>query len=196
MVYIKQVVALASLMLLTSTASAQLVVITNSFDENGNWSWTSNGISIGEGTIYTQISGGGIQYSDPWPGPSMIGMTFGFYEPEDTNVLSDLIHFDTATNFSYYSDIGDSELADLTSISLEQLVINNAAYGWGESIATNRYIEIGSEGNNHIEFPLNLYQGEDLVGTEVFVGISDVPEPATLGLLALGGLALLWRRRS
>jgi hypothetical protein len=26
--------------------------------------------------------------------------------------------------------------------------------------------------------------------------VSDIPEPSTIGLLALGGLALLWRKRS
>ena len=190
--YVKTAGVLAFLLLLTSTVSAQLFVVTNQFDENGNWYWTSNGVPLQQGKVFIQIDGGGIQYPDIYTyDQSLIGQTYAFYEPGETN-LSDVIHFNDATHFSYYSGPGDPDMADLISLSLEELVISN---GWADSIATNWFVEIGPEGNNHIEFMLGIYQGETQIGIEQYIGISDVPEPATLGLLALGGLALAAYRR-
>lgn len=156
---------------------------TYTFDENGNWSWSGGG----NGQVTEQLSGGGIQYDESVTGYSfystLVGQTYGFFEKGtsfDLTNLLDVIHFDDASHFSYYSDPGDTDLADLTSGSLQDLLQSK---GW--SISSKSY-EVGPEGNN-LTFSAMISDG----GNISFSGINNVPEPASFSLVIIGGLTVL-----
>jgi hypothetical protein len=187
---------LFSLLLLTSAASAQPLIGTYHFDEMANWSWSGGGSGLG-----TPLPAGGVAYPVGVVGypfeQIVIGQTFGFCEPGlpwSLDNLSDVIHFDDAWHFSYYSDVAippeTGELADLINGSLASFV---AGSGWTIP-PENQLFEIGPEGNNHVAFTTMVRD----VGIVEYVGISDIPEPSTVVLFAIGGVGLLayvWCRR-
>lgn len=173
------------------------------FDESGNWSWSDVGNGqllpqipphpIGSGQVTQQIPGGGVQFDLSssrflLPLSSVESQTYGFFEAGtsfDLANLSDVVHFDDAYHFSYYSDFGESDLADLTSGSLTTLI---TSHGWTLP-SQNMFYEFGSEGGNCLTFTVMTPQGVSVI----FYGISDVPEPASFGLMILGGLLGLCR---
>lgn len=161
------------------------------FDELGNATW--NGKPT---TPATAISGGGALFdltdsgiSLPFEG--LLGQTWGWIEPNSTDLISDVIVFGGIGNgtappsnpyqFAYYSDLEatgiENEMADLTSGSLRERFPN----------AINQGLEIGPEGDNYIEFPITTLPGQ----TFIMHGVSDVPEPNTLILIVSAAIGLL-----
>jgi hypothetical protein len=157
---------------------------TFSFDEHLNWSWSGGGGGYG-----SELPIGGIQYSilpTSYAFPlSQVGLTYGFTE---LGAVCDVIHFDTINTFSYYSDSGEPDPADLPG-SLMSFVVGQ---GWN---IDQQFPEVGPDIDNHIEFSV-LIPG---AGTMQFWGISDgvlVPEPHSALLVCLGAAVFALRRKS
>jgi hypothetical protein len=109
-------------------------------------------------------------------------------EPQ-TGEVSDVLRFMPGGNMIFYSDLPvPPEVPDLADIGLP------TAYQANQLIVT----EVGQEGYNWIDYAPQPGQPGDFSSVGYLATyhiISDVPEPATLSLLALGGLAVLRRRR-
>ena len=166
-----------------ATASAVVPVIT--FDENGN------------GTSYDGTSLPWNIGSDGGPG----GMANAFYYQNGPHLvgdlliqeiiggpLSDVVRFGPDGTIFFYSEVPEQgESQDKADIGLP-----SAYY-------TNQYqvTEVGLEGYNWVDYTPSANQPRFVASVPdlTYHIISDVPEPATLSLLALGGLLALRRRR-
>jgi hypothetical protein len=110
------------------------------------------------------------------------------FEPPSTTALSDVIRFVGASLF-FYSDVGPGDLAE-TPFDLGLPV--------GSLPVVVSHAEIGAEGAlNGVDYiPAAGDPGFDPSGIVVgYHFVSDIPEPASLGLMLIGGAALLLRRR-
>jgi hypothetical protein len=117
------------------------------------------------------------------PFSSVITGDVGAYEVGTTDVIYDVLRFDNVNGQArvyIYSDGGDPAPADT---GIPALWISGADR---DPVYVN---EIGTEIDNFFDYtPANQID-------VTYHVISDVPEPATLALLSLGGLALLKRKR-
>ena len=103
----------------------------------------------------------------------------------------------------YLNQSGMLELAPMfTSTSYNILTIGTQLGGWdGVSAYTSSSISLANfSGFSSNLSPLNTDQGNlamtsGSVSLVTFTGTSAVPEPSTLALAALGGVAVLWRAR-
>lgn len=180
-----------SVVFITTTA-CQGAVTTFTFNENGNGSadgtqltWGMGAPTVGPATLYYVLTG-----VSPFVGVGTVTGDVGIWEPGSTSELSDVLRFDNVggqARVYVYSDM-DELPYDLADVGIPSL--------WYMSGGANNdpvYVnEIGPEGNNYADYtPAN--QTSDPTVTYHF--ISDIPEPATLALLSLGGLALLRRKK-
>ena len=175
------------------------------FDENGNGSWVPASVPGWPPPAGTLNPGFGSMQADPTQAGNPLRLTYMLpvgqigsggqpigpvlsgdvvvWEDYVGGTISDVLRFTNpngvldgnydATEMIYYSDVGDADLADTgfpTSFYYE-----------------NDIIEQGIEGFNGIDWepggPAN----------NIYIGISDVPEPTSLGLMTLGGLLGLRR---
>jgi hypothetical protein len=178
---------------------ARTQVFTLHFDENGNGSFD---LRNGQGLQPDR----GIMLPDPTQ-PGLFSLTYMLpvaglvngdvrvWEDPNMTLLSDWMRFTdangnlggvTADRMIYYSDVGDPDLADT-----------------GFPTGTFHFVDNGGiveqpqppvEGNNGF-----VWQPDGPNGI-TYIGISDVPEPVSFGLMLLGGLLglrrLLWRKQS
>jgi hypothetical protein len=203
----KQLIVICLVCILTAAASQGAIApvsvgINISFDENGNGSWQS---AVGGGTLDHGMgipigAGTSDQYDTLYyelPGIVVVG-DLVLYEPT-TGQVSDVLRFVNSYNPTtgpkgrvyVYSDMeaGETnpELAD-TRIPYDFLSL---------SVRTD---EQGTENgwNGIVYTPNNV---TDMPGYMTGYGVtytftSDVPEPATIGILGLGALSLLRKRRA
>jgi hypothetical protein len=185
---------IVALLLVAGNASAAIVSV--SFDENGNGSWDGGLLTSG---FNTPQEGGGhaTLYYDlsPLATGAENGVVSGdvvITEPD--GLTSDILRFIDDGSFVYvYSDNSDSDPcgSDLADTGIPTV--------WSPVVYMD---EVGAEGGwTGITYtptsgqPGYLYWDDDPSKTVTYYFTSDVPEPATLSLLALGGLAVLIRRR-
>jgi hypothetical protein len=166
-----------SVVFITATA-CQAVVIT--LDEWGSGYADGTRLAYGLGTP-------SVGYWDTLyyvlPLTSVITGDVGVYEVGTTNVVYDVLRFDNVANQArvyVYSDGGDAALADTGIPSLWTSGADR------DPVFVN---EIGTETSNYADY---TPAGQTYITYHL---ISDIPEPATLALLSLGGLALLKRKR-
>jgi hypothetical protein len=161
------------------------------FDENGHGSYqvfnpatgmygpvvNDPGVIVADSTTPT---GTALQYTLP---QTVTGGDLGILEPSSTTctaaTCSDAMRFITVAGTSvmrYYSDREANEALDLADSGLP------SNFNAGAFVS-----EVGPEGNNGFMFVAG--SGNPLI-TNFYVGISDVPEPATIALLATGIIGL------
>jgi hypothetical protein len=158
-------------------------------DENGHG-------SLSDGTILQWMIGqdtgpGGLPnaliYSLPFPLPLVAGDVI---LEEPIGNLSDVVRFNPDGTIVFYSDNSEGGAAapdELADVGFPTQFWTNSIY----------MPEIGPEGNNGASYS----PGPGMPGFSDqmplnYQFISDVPEPATLVLLGLGGLATLIRRKA
>jgi hypothetical protein len=183
------VMAVAAMLgVLTAGAWAQAQIIVR-FDENGNVTINGQTSQIGNVGMDTGPGGGLALIYPNTTGIAFVPGDVLLFEPDGT--VSDVVRFNPDQTIAFYSEAGDNEVgpADLADTGY-----------WPTQWYTNlvQIPETGPEGgvNGAMYFPLPNQPGfvggaPAPVGYEI---VSDVPEPATLSLLALGGLLALRRR--
>jgi hypothetical protein len=186
---------LTSLFVVMALITAPTFGQTITFDENGN------GTIDGRSLDYS-IGPSGVDPVPPGPIPTLfyylpfpvIAGDLQVFEPAgSTGNISDILRFisDPFTNTSHvyvYSDIETTDVSkDLADVGLP---------GAWDAIVV-QVPEVGLEGgvNGAIYMPTPNQPGGLPTGAPITYNfISDVPEPATICLLAIGGLALLRRK--
>jgi len=178
-----------------ATSSLSMFAQTNQFtmDENGNG--TFNGTPLTYSVSLDPSTGmSTLSYDLPFAGtPGVLIMT---NNAESGSILSDLLVFDGNFHLFFYSDTEggtNTSLIDLADVGIPTVVTNPGSI-------TVAIAEVGPEGNNGgIYAPaFNFQPGTDptgVYGPNVYNIISDVPEPATVVLSALGAATLLLIRR-
>jgi len=191
------VLSLTSAVAATSALGQSNNVWVIGFDENGNASITDpfGGIELspGLGVLAPEPISGITTLLYPSIGLGTVPGDVLLREPgAPTNTFSDLIRFDQNGNVWFFSDRETNDLsADLADVFVMPQPLPGAV----------SILEVGPEGNNGAFYtPLPGQPGYDTFGTFLPDGlayhfISDVPEPASLSLAALGGAAWLFRRQ-
>jgi hypothetical protein len=187
----RYLVALATLAMLAGgigQASAASIFILK-FDENGNGSISINGAPA--------VALHGVMMADPLEGGMsltyMLPVTVangdvGVVEPNSAfGTLSDMLRFTdansnltgiTADRMIYYSELDPSQVQGGPGTDLADRVFQVRS----SNVTTVR--EVGPEGNNSFQY------GSVVGGNPVYIGISDVPEPATMTLFGAGVLGM------
>lgn len=162
------------------------------FDENGWGQISINGGSFVDhpGGLSLDPTRSGL-YSLTYTLPSTVyAGDIRIWEDSSMTGLSDVIRFTDAngdlTGFVadrmiYYSEAGDYDLADINDIPLSLMPNDSGGIVEQGTLEVYDYFQWAPGGT----------------GDNIYNGISDVPEPVTYSLLALGGLVLaVYRRRS
>jgi hypothetical protein len=182
------VLAVAAMLgVLTAGAWAQAQIIVK-FDENGNVTIDGQPSPSGGNVGLDTGPGGGLAliYPNTTGVPFVPGDVLLF---EPTWMFSDVVRFNANQTIAFYSEASDSEVgpADLADTGY-----------WPTAWYTNlvQIPETGLEGgaNGALYIPTPNQPGFVDVAPVAYEIVSDVPEPATLSLLALGGLLALRRR--
>jgi formylglycine-generating enzyme required for sulfatase activity len=97
----------------------------------------------------------------------------------------------------YRTKVGDHENSDSPYGTFDQ---GGNVWEWNEAIIDGSYrglrggAFVSNDYSLHAAFRLNYYPADEVIG--IGFRVSEVPEPATMSLLALGGLGMLARRKS
>jgi len=180
------------------------------FDEDGNGSWSAASLagSSGPGTypLMGNLMPDPTQQGNPLvliyllpigqtgSGDQTIGMVksgdVAVWEDTGETVLSDWLRFTNpsgdldgtydATEMIYYSDVPDGDVNEVVSLA-------DTGFPTGTTYNIGNVIEQGPEGNNGFDWEPGG------TANNIYIGISDVPEPASFGLMILGGLLGLRR---
>jgi hypothetical protein len=184
---------------LTGAASAQLAPAQVTIDENGNGTWFGapmpgtmmpdpttglNSLTYLPPVSLTQFIMGDLVITEPIPGTALL--------------VSDVVRFHEIVTpngvpvpaISFYSDLPENaaEIPDLADVGLPNNTLNPFVI----------LPEVGTEGNNWVDYAPTPNDPGFIAGLAAPVTyhiVSDIPEPATLSLLVLGGLALLRKRK-
>jgi hypothetical protein len=153
------------------------------FDENGNGSINVNG------TGFVPLVGhmepdptGVVPFALTYHLPELVACGDArIWEDDTRTIVSDVLRFTNAIGtltgacdrMIFFSDVGDADLAD---VGIPANFFGNDGGG---------VVENGVEGD---------FRDFNYGSVNLYHGISDVPEPSTLALLALGGFAMIRRR--
>jgi hypothetical protein len=182
--------------LLPAPARAQGFTVTLRFDENCHGTLTnSNNLSAPLPCSFQADPGpGGLPaalFYDLLTPPGLVGGDLVVLENAD--LISDIIRWDPTIGtggmfvYSDISDLSDGDLADT---------------GFPGGLNTNlvRLFEVGPEGDNGITYTPTQGQPGFVAGaagpvTYIFISDAPVPEPASAGLILLGGATVFFARR-
>jgi hypothetical protein len=122
--------------------------------------------------------------------------------PLGTNVSDDLLLSSYTSSLSYVSAFGGSvsfseiygTFTELYGESVYTVILDTT--GWGASTTANSTFVLDQTSHTFTSSEMQVYAPPDNnPGSHSWVGITAIPEPATMSLLALGGLGLLIRRK-